>query len=69
MIGGVPAREQLSRIHAGVDIVTGTPGRMNEFIQSGELSLEQVRFFVLDEAVSYFFIQFIVKLFVNFTYL
>jgi superfamily II DNA/RNA helicase len=52
VIGGVNANEQLAQIRAGVDIVTGTPGRLNEFISSGQLCLSQVRFFILDEAVS-----------------
>jgi ATP-dependent RNA helicase DDX1 len=33
-----------------VDIVVGTPGRMEDLISAGHLSLTQCRFFVLDEA-------------------
>jgi ATP-dependent RNA helicase DDX1 len=33
-----------------VDIVVGTPGRMEDLISTGHLSLTQCRFFVLDEA-------------------
>lgn len=33
-----------------VDIVVGTPGRLEDLISSGHLSLTQCRFFVLDEA-------------------
>lgn len=33
-----------------VDIVVGTPGRMEDLISGGQLSLAQCRFFVLDEA-------------------
>lgn len=35
-----------------VDIVCGTPGRLDDLISTGNLDLSQVRFFVLDEAVS-----------------
>jgi superfamily II DNA/RNA helicase len=35
-----------------VDIVVGTPGRLEDLISTGKLALHQVRFFVLDEAVS-----------------
>jgi ATP-dependent RNA helicase DDX1 len=34
----------------GVDVVTGTPARIIDFVQSGKLDLSAVRFFVLDEA-------------------
>ena len=35
-----------------VDIVCGTPGRLEDLISTGKLALHQVRFFVLDECVS-----------------
>lgn len=50
VIGGVPAKDQVAALNQGVDIIVGTPGRMEEFIQNGQLSLAQCRFFVLDEA-------------------
>lgn len=50
VIGGVAAKEQIEKLRNGVDIVVGTPGRMEDLISTGELSLTQVRFFVLDEA-------------------
>lgn len=34
----------------GVEIVTGTIGRLEDMIESGAVSFEHVRFFVLDEA-------------------
>ena len=37
-----------------VDIVVATPGRLDDLISSGILSLANVRFFILDEAVSFF---------------
>lgn len=50
VIGGVSVREQISALNAGVDIVCGTPGRLEELISTGHLSLTHCRFFVLDEA-------------------
>ena len=35
-----------------VDIVVGTPGRLEDLISTGKLALSCCRFFVLDEAVS-----------------
>ncbi|CAN8001757.1 unnamed protein product [Ixodes hexagonus] len=50
VIGGMAAKEQIEMLRNGVDIVVGTPGRLEDLISTGELSLTQVRFFVLDEA-------------------
>ncbi|XP_059354501.1 ATP-dependent RNA helicase DDX1 [Carassius carassius] len=49
IIGGVAAKEQLSILESGVDIVVGTPGRLDDLISTGKLDLCQVRFLVLDE--------------------
>ncbi|KAK3861170.1 hypothetical protein Pcinc_032827 [Petrolisthes cinctipes] len=50
VVGGVPVKEQIAALGAGIDIVCGTPGRMEELINSGQLSLQACKFFVLDEA-------------------
>ncbi|OXB53889.1 hypothetical protein ASZ78_013855 [Callipepla squamata] len=50
IIGGVAARDQLSVLEQGVDIVVGTPGRLDDLVSTGKLNLSQVRFLVLDEA-------------------
>lgn len=50
VIGGVAAKDQVAALQSGVDIVVGTPGRLEDLISTGQLSLQQVRFFVLDEA-------------------
>ena len=34
-----------------VDIVVGTPGRLDDLISTGKLSMSQIRFLVLDECV------------------
>ncbi|XP_035219408.1 ATP-dependent RNA helicase DDX1-like [Stegodyphus dumicola] len=50
IIGGVSAKEQIMELQSGIDIVVGTPGRLEDLISTGQLSLSQVQFFVLDEA-------------------
>lgn len=50
IIGGVSVKDQMSALSAGVDIVVATPGRLEDLINSGHLSLTHCRFFVLDEA-------------------
>ncbi|XP_072913042.1 ATP-dependent RNA helicase DDX1 [Hemitrygon akajei] len=50
IIGGVSAKDQLAVLEQGVDIVVGTPGRIDDLVSTGKLNLSQVRFFVLDEA-------------------
>ncbi|XP_071824062.1 ATP-dependent RNA helicase DDX1-like isoform X2 [Apostichopus japonicus] len=50
IIGGAPAKEQIDALNRGVDIVVATPGRIDDLIGTGKLSLSQVRFFILDEA-------------------
>lgn len=52
-VGGQPVKENIQELDRGVDIVTGTPGRLQELINSGHLCLSQVRFFILDEAVRF----------------
>nr|XP_045611031.1 ATP-dependent RNA helicase Ddx1-like isoform X2 [Procambarus clarkii] len=48
--GGIPVKEQIAALNAGVDIVCGTPGRLEDLINTGQLSLQSCKFFVLDEA-------------------
>ncbi|XP_032665777.1 ATP-dependent RNA helicase Ddx1 [Odontomachus brunneus] len=50
VIGGVNVRDQIAVLNSGVDIVVGTPGRLEDLIQGGYLLLTHCRFFVLDEA-------------------
>lgn len=50
LVGGVNVRDQLAALAQGVDIVVATPGRLDDLIAGGHLSLEHCRFFVLDEA-------------------
>lgn len=50
VVGGVSASDQIRALQSGVDIVVATPGRLEDLISSGELALNQCRFFILDEA-------------------
>lgn len=49
IVGGIPIKEQMAALQNGVDIVVATPGRLADLISSNVVSLDQVRFFVLDE--------------------
>ena len=48
--GGVPQGRQVGALSRGVDIVIGTPGRIEDLIAQGHLDLSQVVVSVLDEA-------------------
>lgn len=50
LIGGQSSKEQINELQRGVDIIVATPGRLEEFISQGYVSLTHCRFFVLDEA-------------------
>ncbi|XP_074644951.1 ATP-dependent RNA helicase DDX1-like [Tubulanus polymorphus] len=49
-IGGIAAKDQIAALKNGVEIVCGTPGRLEDLISTESLLLSNVRFFVLDEA-------------------
>jgi ATP-dependent RNA helicase DeaD len=48
--GGQSIEQQVSRLHRGVQIVVGTPGRVIDLLNRGALKLDQVNWLVLDEA-------------------
>jgi ATP-dependent RNA helicase DeaD len=48
--GGSDVRQDLRKLHTGVDIVVGTPGRLVDLLSRGALQLEAVQTAVLDEA-------------------
>lgn len=50
IFGGVSAKPQIEELRRGIDILVATPGRLNDLIGQGEISLSQVEIFVLDEA-------------------
>ena len=48
--GGQDPKGQISQLRNGVDIVVGTPGRLLDLVNQGELLLDEVAHIVLDEA-------------------
>ncbi len=50
LCGGVPTRNQINSLTHGAHIVIGTPGRIQDHLDKGSLSLEKLNHFVLDEA-------------------
>ncbi len=50
IFGGVSARPQIDKLRRGCDILVATPGRLLDLAGSGDLRLDDVGIFVLDEA-------------------
>lgn len=50
IFGGVNQNPQVNRLRNGVDILVATPGRLLDLITQGEISLQHLEIFVLDEA-------------------
>lgn len=50
IFGGVKQAAQVDRLKAGVDILIATPGRLNDLIGQGFITLDKLEIFVLDEA-------------------
>lgn len=50
IFGGVNQNPQVNRLRNGVDILVATPGRLLDLISQGEISLQHLEIFVLDEA-------------------
>ncbi|KAM9953827.1 hypothetical protein ACTFIR_008924 [Dictyostelium discoideum] len=48
--GGAPRRSQQLQLSRRPKIVVGTPGRIIDFMESGDLSLKNISFLVVDEA-------------------
>ncbi|MGO2187058.1 MAG: DEAD/DEAH box helicase [Microbacterium gubbeenense] len=48
--GGVPQGKQVGALRKGVDIIIGTPGRIQDLERQGKLDLSQIQIAVLDEA-------------------
>jgi len=49
-VGGTAVREDIRTLTSGVQIVVGTPGRVNDMINRNALRLDRLKLFVLDEA-------------------
>ncbi|OJV16530.1 MAG: DEAD/DEAH box helicase [Dyadobacter sp. 50-39] len=50
IFGGVGQKPQTDALQKGVDVLIATPGRMLDLINQGFIKLNQLEFFVLDEA-------------------
>lgn len=50
LYGGVDTRHQLNNLSRGCNILVATPGRLMDVLERGQISLEKVKYFVLDEA-------------------
>jgi ATP-dependent RNA helicase DeaD len=48
--GGAPYPPQIKALRGGASVVVGTPGRLIDHLERGNLDLSQLRTFVLDEA-------------------
>ena len=50
LFGGAPKQPQVEALREGASIVVGTPGRIKDLVNDGELVLGDVDYLVLDEA-------------------
>lgn len=50
IFGGVSQNPQTDALKSGVDILIATPGRLLDLMEQGYISLQNIEFFVLDEA-------------------
>jgi len=50
IFGGVPQSRQVQALKRGVDIVVSTPGRLLDLLNQKKLTINEIEFFVLDEA-------------------
>lgn len=50
IVGGVKYPKQISKLRQGLDILVATPGRLEDHIKSGNVSLAHTQIVILDEA-------------------
>lgn len=50
VFGGVSQENQTRALRNGIDILTATPGRLLDLMSQGYIKLDEIEFFVLDEA-------------------
>jgi ATP-dependent RNA helicase RhlE len=48
--GGVPQGSQTNELKRGIDVLIATPGRLLDLMDQGYVSLQDIKYFVLDEA-------------------
>ena len=49
LYGGASYRDQIRDLKRGCEIVVGTPGRVQDHLERGTLTLDQIDYFILDE--------------------
>jgi len=49
-VGGTAVRDDMAKLQKGVQIVVGTPGRVNDMITRNALKIDHLKAFILDEA-------------------
>jgi len=47
--GGADARSQLRELDLGVEVLIATPGRLNDMLGRGRITLQCINYFVMDE--------------------
>ncbi|MFQ3322075.1 MAG: ATP-dependent RNA helicase RhlE [Candidatus Thalassarchaeaceae archaeon] len=50
IFGGVSQKPQVQSLRKGIDVLVATPGRLLDLMQQGHIHLNNVEFFILDEA-------------------
>ena len=48
--GGAPIGNQMREVDRGCDLLVATPGRLNDLLERGKVSLANIKYLVLDEA-------------------
>lgn len=48
--GGAPVGDQTRELMKGCDLLVATPGRLHDFVERGRISLQNIKYLVLDEA-------------------
>ena len=48
--GGTPFGQQMRELERGCDVLVATPGRLDDMVERGRVTLSEVKFLVLDEA-------------------
>lgn len=49
ILGGINVKDQLNELRNGVDIIVATPHRLEDLVNNSHISLNNCRFFILDE--------------------
>lgn len=67
-IGGIPLKEDIVKLTNGVDIIVGTPGRVEDLLSKNLINLDNLKIFILDEVDEMFsqgFIEQVNKIFIQ----